>query len=57
LPGHTERVFLSLGGNVGEPAKAFAAALRMLDKDRLTKVVKVSSLYRTQHGARAGRLP
>jgi 2-amino-4-hydroxy-6-hydroxymethyldihydropteridine diphosphokinase len=47
LPGHTERVFLSLGGNVGEPAKAFAAALRMLDKDRLTKVVKVSSLYRT----------
>jgi len=42
-----ERVFLSLGGNIGDPAKAFAAALRMLDADEATKVVAVSSLYRT----------
>jgi 2-amino-4-hydroxy-6-hydroxymethyldihydropteridine diphosphokinase len=47
LSGRSERVFLSLGGNIGEPAKAFAAALRMLDADALTKVKKVSSLYRT----------
>jgi 2-amino-4-hydroxy-6-hydroxymethyldihydropteridine diphosphokinase len=44
---HPERVFLSLGGNLGEPAKAMAEALRMLDKDSATRVVAVSSLYRT----------
>ncbi len=44
---HPERVFLSLGGNLGEPAKAMAEALRMLDKDCATRVVAVSSLYRT----------
>jgi 2-amino-4-hydroxy-6-hydroxymethyldihydropteridine diphosphokinase len=42
-----ERVFLSLGGNLGEPAKAMAEALRILDADPDTKVVAVSSLYRT----------
>jgi 2-amino-4-hydroxy-6-hydroxymethyldihydropteridine diphosphokinase len=42
-----ERVFLSLGGNLGEPAKAMAAALRLLDADPETSVVAVSSLYRT----------
>ncbi|NGN39595.1 2-amino-4-hydroxy-6-hydroxymethyldihydropteridine diphosphokinase [Mesorhizobium sp. CGMCC 1.15528] len=42
-----ERVYLSLGGNLGEPAKAMAAALRMLDDDPQTEVVAVSSLYRT----------
>jgi len=47
LSGRPETVYLSLGGNIGEPAKAFAAALRMLDADALTKVRKVSSLYRT----------
>lgn len=47
MSGRPETVYLSLGGNIGEPAKAFAAALRMLDADSLTKVKKVSSLYRT----------
>lgn len=42
-----ERACLSLGGNIGEPAKAMAAALRMLDADPDTRVVAVSSLYRT----------
>jgi 2-amino-4-hydroxy-6-hydroxymethyldihydropteridine diphosphokinase len=42
-----ERVYLSLGGNLGDPAKAMGAALRMLDADAATKVVAVSSLYRT----------
>ena len=42
-----ERVYLSLGGNLGDPAKAMGAALRILDEDPSTEVVKVSSLYRT----------
>lgn len=42
-----EHVFLGLGGNLGDPAAAMAAALRILDTDRGTKVVAVSSLYRT----------
>jgi 2-amino-4-hydroxy-6-hydroxymethyldihydropteridine diphosphokinase len=42
-----ERVFLGLGGNLGDPAAAMAAALRMLDADAGVSVVKVSSLYRT----------
>lgn len=42
-----ERVYLSLGGNLGEPAEAIAAALRMIDADQRTAVVAVSSLYRT----------
>jgi 2-amino-4-hydroxy-6-hydroxymethyldihydropteridine diphosphokinase len=42
-----QRVFLSLGGNIGEPAKAMADALRILDADPDTAVVAVSSLYRT----------
>lgn len=40
-------VYLSLGGNIGEPAKAMGAALRMLDAERAVSVVAVSSLYRT----------
>ncbi len=40
-------VYLSLGGNLGEPDKAMAAALRMLDAGQGTQVVSVSSLYRT----------
>jgi len=48
LSGRSElRAYLSLGGNLGEPAKAMGAALRMLDEDPLTRVVAVSSLYRT----------
>lgn len=42
-----ERVYLSLGGNLDDPAKAMAAALRMLDADPRTNVISVSSLYRT----------
>lgn len=42
-----ERVYLSLGGNLGEPARAMGAALRMVDEDPQTEVVAVSSLYRT----------
>lgn len=40
-------VFLSLGGNLGEPAKSMGAALRMLDADNAVNVLSVSSLYRT----------
>jgi 2-amino-4-hydroxy-6-hydroxymethyldihydropteridine diphosphokinase len=42
-----ERVWLGLGGNIGEPASAMASALQILDGDGDTKVVAVSSLYRT----------
>lgn len=40
-------IYLSLGGNLGDPASAMGAALRMLDADASTEVVAVSSLYRT----------
>lgn len=42
-----ERVYLSLGGNLGDPAATMAAALRLLDADPQTEVAAVSSLYRT----------
>ena len=42
-----DRVFLSLGGNLGDPAKAMGEALRLLDSDSETQVIAVSSLYRT----------
>ena len=42
-----ERVFLSLGGNLGDPAKAMGAALRLIEADAETDVVAVSSLFRT----------
>lgn len=42
-----ERVYLSLGGNLDDPAKTMAAALRMVDADPQTEVAAVSSLYRT----------
>lgn len=42
-----ERVFLSLGGNLGDPAKAMGEALRLIEADAETDVVAVSSLYRT----------
>jgi len=47
LSGRSNTVFLSLGGNLGEPAKSMGAALRMLDADARTRVVAVSSLFRT----------
>ena len=48
MPGRSnERAFLGLGGNIGDPASAMAAALRILDEDARTQVVAVSSLYRT----------
>jgi 2-amino-4-hydroxy-6-hydroxymethyldihydropteridine diphosphokinase len=48
LPGLSkECVYLSLGGNIGDPAQAMGEALRMLDADALTEVSAVSSLYRT----------
>ncbi|MGE0499414.1 MAG: 2-amino-4-hydroxy-6-hydroxymethyldihydropteridine diphosphokinase [Rhizobiaceae bacterium] len=39
--------YLSLGGNLGDPASAMGAALRILDADPGTRVGAVSSLYRT----------
>ncbi len=48
MSGQSERrAFLSLGGNLGEPERAMATALRMLDADAETRVGIVSSLYRT----------
>lgn len=48
MSGHSERrAFLSLGGNLGEPERSMATALRMLDADPKTRVGAVSSLYRT----------
>jgi 2-amino-4-hydroxy-6-hydroxymethyldihydropteridine diphosphokinase len=48
LPDRNEdRVFLGLGGNLGDPPSSLAAALRILDADTRTDVVAVSSLYRT----------
>ncbi|MER2534302.1 MAG: 2-amino-4-hydroxy-6-hydroxymethyldihydropteridine diphosphokinase [Rhizobiaceae bacterium] len=39
--------YLSLGGNLGDPAAAMASALALLDADPLSEVDAVSSLYRT----------
>ncbi|ANT51687.1 2-amino-4-hydroxy-6-hydroxymethyldihydropteridine diphosphokinase [Mesorhizobium amorphae] len=47
MSGQNNTVYLSLGGNLGDPAKSMAAALRILDGDDKTRVVAVSSLYRT----------
>ncbi|PWK69850.1 2-amino-4-hydroxy-6-hydroxymethyldihydropteridine diphosphokinase [Aminobacter sp. AP02] len=48
MSGHAEeRGFLSLGGNLGDPAKSMAAALHLLDASGSTRVVTVSSLHRT----------
>lgn len=43
----TSTVHLSLGGNLGDPAKSMGAALRLLDAAEDTRVAAVSSLYRT----------
>ena len=45
--GPTETAYLSLGGNLGDPAASMAAALRHVDADPRARLVAVSSLYRT----------
>jgi 2-amino-4-hydroxy-6-hydroxymethyldihydropteridine diphosphokinase len=47
LSGPDNTVYLSLGGNLGDPAASMATALRLLDADESTRVIAVSSLYRT----------
>jgi len=47
LSGPNNTVYLSLGGNLGDPAASMATALRLLDADDNTRVIAVSSLYRT----------
>ncbi|RWL17803.1 MAG: 2-amino-4-hydroxy-6-hydroxymethyldihydropteridine diphosphokinase [Mesorhizobium sp.] len=47
MSGQNNTVYLSLGGNLGDPARSMGAALRMLDADGNARVVVVSSLYRT----------
>lgn len=48
MPGRSEiSAFLGLGGNLGDPRAAMAAALTLLDTGPDTRVVSVSSLYRT----------
>lgn len=50
MSGHSSapvRAWLGLGGNIGDPAAAMAAALRALDSDPRIQLVGVSSLYRT----------
>lgn len=48
MPGRGEvRAFLGLGGNLGDPVQAMGAALRAVDADADTRVVSVSSIYRT----------
>ena len=47
MSGPNSTVYLSLGGNLGDPAKSMGAALRMLDANGDTRVTGVSSLYRT----------
>lgn len=42
-----ERVFIGLGGNLGDPRSAMASAIRALDKADGLELVAVSSLYRT----------
>lgn len=41
------RAFVGLGGNLGDPAAAMAAALQALDGLEDVEVIRVSSIYRT----------
>lgn len=45
--GKATQAWLALGGNLGDPAAAMAAALRALDASEGVSVAAVSSLYRT----------
>lgn len=49
------RAFLGLGGNLGDPAAAMAAALRALDVHPGVSIAAVSSLYRTPPWGVAGQ--
>lgn len=42
-----EQIFLSLGGNIGDPSASMANALKMLDSYNGVRVIHVSSVYRT----------
>ncbi len=42
-----DRAWLGLGGNLGDPQAAMAKALQAIDADPRTRVVAVSSVYRT----------
>ncbi len=46
MPGPSD-AYLGLGGNLGDPARTMAAALRLLDAAAGIRVAAVSSLYRT----------
>lgn len=48
MSGRTDvRAFLGLGGNLGDPITSMGAALRAIDDDPETRIVAVSSVYRT----------
>ncbi|KQZ82016.1 2-amino-4-hydroxy-6-hydroxymethyldihydropteridine pyrophosphokinase [Mesorhizobium sp. Root157] len=47
MSGRNSTVFISLGGNLGDPKKSMASALRLLAAAPGVEVVAVSSLYRT----------
>lgn len=48
MPGpHDATAYLGLGGNLGDPRQAMAAALRLIDADPRCEVTAVSSVYRT----------
>lgn len=47
MPDRCNIVYLSLGGNLGDPQHSMAEALGLLDADSGIEVVAVSSLYRT----------
>lgn len=42
-----QQAYLSIGGNLGDPRRAMTAALQMLDADLSTRVIAVSSIWRT----------
>lgn len=42
-----QQAFLSLGGNLGDPMRAMATALKIIDADPAVSVVAVSSVYHT----------
>jgi 2-amino-4-hydroxy-6-hydroxymethyldihydropteridine diphosphokinase len=44
----TTIAFLGLGGNLGEPETSIRIALRLIEDKGLGRVVRVSSLYRTE---------
>lgn len=48
MPGlHDATAYLGLGGNLGDPRQAMAAALRIIDADPHCEVTAVSSIYQT----------